>query len=147
MAVSAFSPNPGSRMVTAAGNRTDQVEAGQLHQVLPLVERQHALIEYLRVRAPKRTTAGQLAQRLGVSIRTVERDISALSDAGLPLQVKLGPGGGYLLDTRPRLPPVQLSPGEASALVAALVAVGPFTSATAQSAMAKVLSALRDDQT
>jgi predicted DNA-binding transcriptional regulator YafY len=40
------------------------------------------------------------------------------------------------------LPPVTLTPGEASALVASLVAVGPYTSATAQSALAKLLASL-----
>jgi predicted DNA-binding transcriptional regulator YafY len=39
-------------------------------------------------------------------------------------------------------PPVTLTPGEASALVASLVAVGPYTSATAQSALAKLLASL-----
>lgn len=123
-----------------------QVPAGQLHQVVPLVERQHALIECLRVRAPKRTTARQLAEHLRVSVRTVERDLTALTEAGLPLDVRLGPGGGYILDTRARLPPVELSPSEASVMVAALVAVGPFTSSTAQSAMSKILSALHEDR-
>jgi hypothetical protein len=37
---------------------------------------------------------------------------------------------------------VTLTPGEASALVASLVAVGPYTSATAQSALAKLLASL-----
>lgn len=119
----------------------------QLHQVLPLVERQHALIEHLRVRAPKTTTARQLAEWLGVSTRTIERDAAALRDAGLPLAVHGGPGGGYRINTRTTLPPIQLSPGEASALVAALVAVGPFTSATAQSALGKLLGALETSST
>jgi hypothetical protein len=35
-----------------------------------------------------------------------------------------------------------LTPGEVSALVASLVAVGPYTSATAQSALGELLAAL-----
>ena len=41
-----------------------------------------------------------------------------------------------------RLPPVDLTPGEAAALVAALVAIGPYTSATARTALDKLLTAL-----
>ncbi|WP_031468848.1 helix-turn-helix transcriptional regulator [Sciscionella sediminilitoris] len=121
---------------------SDLEPTAQLHQVLPLVERQHALIEYLRIRAPKTTTGKRLAEELGVSTRTVERDVLALRAAGLPLTVRSGPGGGYRIDARAELPPIRFSPGEASALVAALVAVGPFTSATAQSAFAKILEAM-----
>lgn len=114
----------------------------QLHQAVPLIERQHALIEELRVRAPRYVTASVLAQRTGTAVRTVERDIARLTDAGVPVQVRRGPGGGYRLDVRPVLPPVALTPGEAAALIASLVAVGPYTSATARSALGKLLSAL-----
>lgn len=78
-------------------------------------------------------------------MRTVERDIARLVDAGVPVQVKRGPGGGYRLDTRRRLPPLELTPGEVSALVASLVAVGPYISAAAQSALGKLLTALTPD--
>lgn len=114
----------------------------QLHQALPLIERQHALIEELRARAPRHVPGAELARRTGTTVRTVERDIARLQDAGVPLHVKRGPGGGYRIDARRVLPPVTLTPGEASALVASLVAVGPYTSATAQSALAKLLASL-----
>ena len=51
-------------------------------------------------------------------------------------------GGGYSIDGRPQLPAIVLTPGEAAALVAALTVVGPRASATAQSAMSKLLAAL-----
>jgi predicted DNA-binding transcriptional regulator YafY len=114
----------------------------QLHQALPLIERQHALIEELRARAPQYVPGAELALRTGTTVRTVERDIARLQDAGVPLHVKRGPGGGYRIDARQALPPLTLTPGEASALVASLVAVGPYTSATAQSALAKLLASL-----
>jgi len=41
-----------------------------------------------------------------------------------------------------RLPPITLTPGEAATLIASLVAVGPYTSATARTALDKLLSAL-----
>jgi predicted DNA-binding transcriptional regulator YafY len=114
----------------------------QLHQALPLIERQHALIEELRARAPRYVAASVLAVRTGTTVRTVERDIALLVAANVPVQARRGPGGGYRLDVRPVLPPVTLTPGEAAALIASLVAVGPYTSATARTALDKLLSAL-----
>ena len=106
------------------------------------VERQHRLIEELRARAPRFVAGDQLGQDLGVSVRTIERDVAGLVGAGIPIQVRHGPGGGYAIDARAKLDPLVLTPGEASAIVTALVAVGPYASATAQSALAKVLDAL-----
>lgn len=62
-----------------------------------------------------RSTAADLAQRLGVSERTVLRDLDVLSGAGVPVFGVRGPGGGFeLLDTFahtvPDLPP-GLTPG------------------------------------
>jgi predicted DNA-binding transcriptional regulator YafY len=114
----------------------------QLHQAVPLVERQHALIEELRLNAPRYVSGAALATRTGTSVRTIERDIVRLVAAGVPIQKQRGPGGGYRIDARRELPPLSLTPGEAAALVASLVALGPYTSATAQSALAKLLDAM-----
>lgn len=62
-----------------------------------------------------RFTAAELAERLGVSQRTVLRDIEVLSGSGVPVYGVRGPGGGFeLLDTFqqtvPALPP-GLTPG------------------------------------
>lgn len=106
------------------------------------VERQHRLIEHLRVRAPRLVTGEQLGVDLGVSVRTIERDIAELLDAGIPIDVVRGPGGGYGMDARSKLAPLVLSPGEASAIIAALVAIGPYTSAASRSALTKLVDAL-----
>jgi predicted DNA-binding transcriptional regulator YafY len=116
----------------------------QLHQALPLIERQHALIEEMRASAPRFVPGRELAIRTGTTVRTVERDVSRLVAAGVPVHIKRGRGGGYRLDVRRDLPPVNLTPGEVSALVASLVAVGPYISAAAQSALSKLLAALVD---
>lgn len=111
------------------------------HAVVPRVERQHALIELLRVH-PRGVAASVLAESLGVSVRTVERDVHELRVAGVPISTRRGRLGGYAMDTRRELPPLSITPGEAAALVAALVAIGPQASATAQSALNKLLNAM-----
>ena len=42
-----------------------------------------------------RMTAGQLADELGVSRRTVMRDLGSLGEAGVPIYSTRGPGGGF----------------------------------------------------
>ena len=45
-----------------------------------------------------KTTAGHLADALGVSRRTILRDLDALSLSGVPILAEGGPGGGVWLD-------------------------------------------------
>ena len=114
----------------------------QPHLARLRVERQHRLIEELRL-AGRPATADDLATALGVDVRTVERDIARLRDAGVPIATRRGPGGGFRLDAPRTVPPVQLSPGEIAALIASVTAVGPDISATARSALTRLLEALR----
>ena len=110
-------------------------------------DRLHALTEMLRRAAPGGRTAGHLAEELGVSTRTVKRDLAALQSAGLPVWGRTGPGGGYGLSERASLPPVMLTPGQALALSAAVAATphAPYADG-ARAAVRKVLDVL-DPQT
>jgi predicted DNA-binding transcriptional regulator YafY len=114
----------------------------QPHLARLRVDRQHRLIEELRRHRGRPATAGQLATALGVDVRTVERDIARLRDAGVPIPARRGPGGGFRLDVPPTVPPVPLTPGEIAALIASVASVGPFISATAHSALTRLIQAL-----
>lgn len=104
-----------------------------------------AIAEALRARRTG-ITAEELADRFGVSVRTIYRDLDTLRDASLPLHAEQGRGGGYALDRTYSLPPVNFSAREAALLVFAgelLLRMRwlPFT-ATLESAIDKVRAAL-----
>jgi predicted DNA-binding transcriptional regulator YafY len=116
------------------------------HMAIARIERQHRLIEELRARAPRYVSSDRLGRDLGVSVRTIERDVADLMDAGVPIDVRRGPGGGYSIDARAKLPPVVLTPGEAAAIITALTAVGPYASGTGRSALQKLIAALTNER-
>ncbi len=108
-------------------------------------ERLFALAEALRARRTG-ITAEALADRFGVSVRTVYRDLDALRVADLPLHAERGRGGGYALDRSYSLPPVNFTPREAALLAvlgrwATELRVVPFDE-TLAGALDKVRAAL-----
>jgi predicted DNA-binding transcriptional regulator YafY len=86
-----------------------------------------------------------LAERFEVTKRTIERDVLALQEAGVPIYAESGRTGGYVLDSARTLPPVNFTPAEAAAIAVALNARGatPFT-ASARAALTKVLAAMSE---
>ncbi len=63
----------------------------------------------------------ELADRLGVSTRTVRRDIDRLRDLDYPVHASMGTsGGGYRLGSGARLPPLLLDDDEAVAVAVGL---------------------------
>src|SRR5487761_1230830 len=71
----------------------------------------------LLLQARGRTAASTLAAELEVSVRTIYRDLEALSTAGVPVVTESGPGGGCRLLDDYRFPLRGLRPDEAEALL------------------------------
>jgi predicted DNA-binding transcriptional regulator YafY len=108
-------------------------------------ERLFALTEHLRARRLG-VTAEALAERFGVTVRTIYRDLDSLRAAELPVRADRGRGGGYALDRAYTLPPVNFTPREAALLVtlgewAKTARLLPFTD-TLGTALDKVRGAL-----
>ena len=79
-------------------------------------DRLFQIVQILRGR--RLTTAGLLAERLGVSERTIYRDIRDLSLSGVPVEGEAG--SGYRLLAGYDLPPLMLTTQESEALMAAI---------------------------
>lgn len=58
-----------------------------------------------------------LAERFGVTVRTIYRDLDSLRDGDLPLRADRGRGGGYALDRNYTLPPINFTAREAALLI------------------------------
>jgi predicted DNA-binding transcriptional regulator YafY len=104
-----------------------------------------AIADLLRARRSG-ITADELADRFGVAVRTIYRDLETLRDAALPLNAERGRGGGYSLDRAYTLPPLNFTPREAALLVtlgrwATELRLLPFAD-TLQRALDKVRGAL-----
>jgi predicted DNA-binding transcriptional regulator YafY len=111
-------------------------------------DRLYALVEDLRASAPRPQSARRLAARYEVSARTIERDILALQESGVPVYAEPGRRGGYAIDKTMTLPPVNFTAAEMVAIAVALARDErtPFAAAT-RSALRKVLAVAPAAQT
>ncbi|MGH3389743.1 MAG: helix-turn-helix transcriptional regulator [Actinomadura sp.] len=103
-------------------------------------DRLHAVVEELRTSAPRRRSARELAERFGVSVHTIERDLTTLRQAGVPIVAASGGDPGYTLDKTMTLPPLSLSPAEAVAVAITLDQAGE--SPYARTALHKIVAAM-----
>ncbi|MFD7201981.1 helix-turn-helix transcriptional regulator [Streptomyces sp. NPDC059893] len=90
-----------------------------------MLETSARLLRLLSLLQARREWSGaDLADRLGVTPRTVRRDVDRLRGLGYPVDASPGTGGGYRMGAGAELPPLLLDDDEAVA-----VAVGLRTSA------------------
>ncbi|WP_420121455.1 helix-turn-helix transcriptional regulator [Nakamurella sp.] len=75
----------------------------------------------------RRWSGPELAGRLGVSDRTVRKDIDRLRSLGYPVDAARGPGGHYELGVGAALPPLLLDEDEAVAVAVGLRAASGVT--------------------
>lgn len=81
-------------------------------------------------------TGEELADRLGVTTRSVRRDVERLRDLGYPVQASRGHAGGYQLGAGAALPPLLLDPDEAVAMAVCLrLAAGGTVAGVGESAL------------
>jgi predicted DNA-binding transcriptional regulator YafY len=92
-----------------------------------MTETSGRLLKLLSLLQTRRDWPGnELAGRLGVSPRTIRRDVERLRDLGYPVDAVTGPAGGYSLHAGTAMPPLLLDDDEAVA-----IAVGLRTAASA----------------
>ena len=79
------------------------------------------LLTLLSLLQARRDWPGEtLASRLGVSPRTVRRDVDRLRGLGYPVRATKGPDGGYRLEAGAEMPPLLLDDEQAVAVTVAL---------------------------
>jgi len=95
--------------------------------VVAMTETSGRLLKLLSLLQTRRDWPGEeLARRLGVSGRTIRRDVERLRALGYPVDASTGPAGGYRLHAGTAMPPLLLDDDEAVA-----IAVGLRTAARA----------------
>ncbi|MER6172467.1 YafY family protein [Streptosporangium sp. NPDC001681] len=72
----------------------------------------------------------ELAERLGVTTRTVRRDVDRLRELGYSIHASMGPVGGYRLGAGASLPPLLLDDEEAVAVTVGLHSVAGIEEAS-----------------
>ncbi|WP_053206521.1 helix-turn-helix transcriptional regulator [Jiangella muralis] len=94
------------------------------------------------LQTPREWPGSELAQRLGVTPRTVRRDVDRLRDLGYPVEATLGSAGGYRLVAGAALPPLLLDDDEAVAIAVGLRAAAGSAVAGIEEASVRALGKL-----
>jgi len=93
-----------------------------------MLETSARLLRLLSLLQARRDWSGaQLAERLGVALRTVRRDVDRLRDLGYPVVAQPGVAGGYRLEAGTAMPPLLLDDDEAVAVAVGLRTAGTVT--------------------
>ena len=87
-------------------------------------------------------SARDLAERLGISTRTLRRDLDSLRELGYPIRVLKGPDGGYGLGAAGKLPPLLLDDDQAIAVAVALQ-TAPTSVSGIDDAVARALTSIK----
>lgn len=81
-------------------------------------------------------SGSELASRLGVTTRSIRRDVERLRDLGYPVEAERGSAGGYRLGAGRQLPPLLLDDDEAIAIAVCLrLAAGGSVSGIGEAAV------------
>jgi len=72
------------------------------------------------LQTPREWPGSELAGRLGVSLRTIRRDVERLRELGYPVRASMGAIGGYRLVAGTAMPPLLLDDEEAVAIAVGL---------------------------
>ena len=92
--------------------------------------------------ARSRWSGEELAGRLGISSRTLRRDVDSLRELGYPVQALKGPDGGYRLGPGGKLPPILLD-GEQAVAVAVALQTAPASVSGIDDAVARALTSIK----
>lgn len=111
------------------------------------IERLMAII--LALNKNKRMTANELAKNFEVDIRTIYRDIQALSEMNVPIVSQVGPDGGYSILSKYFIPPIMFSKDEIFSLLLSKKSIDevyiPGYCKYTESAFLKLESVMDDD--
>lgn len=102
------------------------------------------LLQLLSLLQTRREWTGpELAERLGITVRTVRRDIERLRDLDYPVSASLGSIGGYRLEAGTALPPLLLDDDEAVAITLGLRSAAQGSVAGIEESAARALVKLQ----
>ncbi|MGK8509990.1 helix-turn-helix transcriptional regulator [Nocardia asiatica] len=94
------------------------------------------------LQTPREWPGSELAERLGVTDRTVRRDIERLRELGYPVTATLGATGGYRLIAGTAMPPLLVEDDEAVAIAVGLRAAAGSAVAGMEEASVRALAKL-----